>query len=207
MKSFKFGAIPGDLIAEYPHPELSHCLSALSGFHTVLNLGSNHWLSNNSLPIDSEQTADLAMLNLSSALDLEDTLSILSRSLSKQGYFAMVFFHWPAMQQWLIYELRPELKSSDQELWISGQKVLNDFFEEGRVQVIEREVHQLAPDFLEGVDLLDLVRRHWLDRHHIVDQALLEDLSEILQDLNGFLERTNSNLDLSIESIFGIKEW
>ena len=208
MKSLSFTGIPGQLIAQWVHPELSHCLKHSEG-NEALIIGDSSWstwIGESAAPASRSHFECIA-LNLFDLKDLESGLELLATKLASNGYFAIVFYHWPAMTNWFAYNLFPELKSKDQEQWLLGSKTLDDFLEMGTVQVVEREISKLPTQYLEGVDLIKIFRDHWSGRHQDADENFFDVLNVALDDFEHFLKQTNSNLDLSVESVFGIKEW
>ena len=207
MKSLSFTGIPGQFIAQWAHPELAHCMNhkVKSEVLVVSDSPAMIWGGEPTLP-SLRSHFDLVVLNLFDLKDLELGLELLAEKLAPKGYFAMVFYHWPAMTNWFAYNLFPELKSQDRDRWLSGQKLLDEFLEMGRVQVVEREVTKLPTHYLEGVDLIKIFRDYWSSCYQ-ADESFFVAISGVLDNFEHFLKKTNSNLDLSVESIFGIKEW
>ena len=206
MTSFSFAAIPADLLSRWPHREISHCLEVKPS-SKVLSLGQNQWVSNLSDTFNTDEKFDLAMVNLGSTSSIVGSLNRVVNNLKPNGYFGATFFHWPGMKQWFVYELQNDLLLRDRKMWEEGCRVLDGFLGEGKIQVVEREILEISPSFLEGVDLIKLFQQHWNSFDSCVDNLLMGKVESALQNIGGFLESSNSNLDLCIESIFGIREW
>ncbi len=206
MTSFNFAGIPSELLSRLPHREISHCLESKQN-SKVLNLGDNKWLPDSDETYIMGEKFDLAVVNLGSAPPIGESLDRVVNDLNLNGYFGLIFLHWPGMRKWFVYELRDDLLERDQEIWEKSCKALDDFLSEGAIQVVEREVLNLPPNFLEGVDLMKLFEQHWSTFDFSFDSLLRQEVGDVLRNIESFLETSNSNLDLCVESIFGVREW
>lgn len=206
MTSLRLAGIPGDLLVNYPHQEISYCIGKKKS-PSVLDLGNNRWLP----PIGDSHVKskkfDLAVANLASMPSLFNCLNQITQELDASGYFGLIFFHLPRMQDWFVYELEDSLREIDQRIWEEGCKSLDQFLGEGEIQVVEREIIQISPNFLENTDLVSLFERHHDSFADCLDELVLDKIKYALHNVEDFLESSNSNLDLFIESIFGVKEW
>ena len=206
MTSFRLSGIPGDLLRTYSHKEISHC-SSVKKAQRVLKLGSNNLLSLEDQTSSKSEKFDLAVVNLSVMPSSIDSLNRLVKDLKPSGYFGLLFFHWPSMRNWFIYELQSNLLKRDQQIWEKSCRQLNEFLDEGTIQVVEREVIQISPKFLENIDLIALFEEHCSSFNDCFDELVLVKIKNTLLNLEDFLGHSNSNLDLYIESVFGVREW
>ena len=51
------------------------------------------------------------------------------------------------MQDWFVYEIEDSLREIDQRNWEEGCRLLDQFLGEGKIQVVEREIIQISPNF------------------------------------------------------------
>ena len=203
MTSLSLAGIPGDLLKRYSHREISHCLKVNESQSVFrLNTIEEFFAADN-----NSENFDLAMLNLAVMPSIVSCLNQLVQHLKPSGYFGLIFFHWPSMQNWFVYELQSNLFEVDQRKWEEGCRSLDQFLDEGKIQVVEREVIRVSPDFLENTDLIGLFEQHRGSFSDSFDDLVLGKVKNTLLNLEGFLESSNSNLDLYIESIFGVREW
>jgi len=206
MTSLSLAGIPGGLLKTYSHKEISHCLR-VNESQSILNLNTGKALSGDGNEYSNSQKFDLAVVNLAARTSLGNCLNQLVQYLKPSGYFGLIFFHWPSMRNWFVYELQNDLLKVDQRKWEEGCRSLDQFLDEGKIQVVEREVIQISPDFLENTDLISLFEQHRNSFSDCFDDLVLEKIKNTLLNLEGFLESSHSNLDLYIESIFGVREW
>ena len=206
MTSLRLAGIPGDLLLNYPHQEISHCIGKKKS-PSVLDLGDNRWLPPLGDGHVRSQKFDLAVANLASMPSLASCLNQITQELNASGYFGLIFFHLPRMQDWFVYEIEDSLREIDQRNWEEGCRLLDQFLGEGKIQVVEREIIQISPNFLENTDLVGLFERHHNSFADCFDELVLDKIKHALHNVEDFLESSNSNLDLFIESIFGVKEW
>ncbi len=206
MTSISLAGIPGCLLKKYSHREISHCIRVKAS-QSILSLGGDECLTQTDNTAFSEEKFDLAIVNLAAMPSMLDSLNRVVTHLKPSGYFGLVFFHLPSMRNWFIYELEKDLLKRDQLIWDKGSRLLDDFLGEGLIQVVEREIVQIPPDFLEGTDLIGLFDQHCESFNDCFDDLVLGKIKRTLSNLGYFLENSNSNLDIYIESIFGVREW
>lgn len=206
MTSLRMAGIPGGLLKKYSHKEISHCLKVKES-RSILDLNIDDEFSEVGSRYCSSQKFDLAVVNLATMPSVVHCLNQLVQCLKPSGYFGLLFFHWPSMRNWFVYELHTNLLEIDARNWEEACRSLDQFLAEGKIQVVEREVIQLSPNFLENTDLIGLFEQHRGSFNDCFDELVLDKIKNTLLNLEGFLENSNSNLDLYIESVFGIREW